>query len=273
MAGSSGGVGASVLAAAVGVRAAYGGLRVACVDTRPGAGGLDVVFGLEQERGLRWPDLRELSGETDGARMHASLPSVAGVAVLAGHDGPAGAPGPTGVDERGSVRDGERGSVPDGERGSVPDAVGAEVVSSVVAGLSSVTDLVVVDLGASYPTPRGLVDTLGPLVLVMGTDPHQLAAGCAAARHWAHLVDEVFLCLRAPRPDADLADMVASALDLPVLGCLADDERVRADLARGAPPASGRQGPLAALAQRCVDELVPGPGRRPAPVRQVRRAS
>ncbi|HEX2704321.1 MAG TPA: hypothetical protein VHM65_01060, partial [Candidatus Lustribacter sp.] len=211
------------------------------------------------------PDLRELSGETDGARMHASLPSVAGVAVLAGHDGPAGAPGPTGVDERGSVRD--------GERGSVPDAVGAEVVSSVVAGLSSVTDLVVVDLGASYPTPRGLVDTLGPLVLVMGTDPHQLAAGCAAARHWAHLVDEVFLCLRAPRPDADLADMVASALDLPVLGCLADDERVRADLARGTPPGSDRRGPLGSLAQRCVEELGPGPARRSLPARQARRAS
>ena len=57
VAGGSGGVGASVLVAALGVRAVTAGRTAVCVDGQRLGGGLDVTLGLEQERGLRWPDL------------------------------------------------------------------------------------------------------------------------------------------------------------------------------------------------------------------------
>ncbi|MGZ4743893.1 MAG: P-loop NTPase [Oryzihumus sp.] len=60
--GGSGGVGATVLAAALATRAAATGRTVACVDGDVLGGGLDVTFGLEQEPGLRWPDLAAALG-------------------------------------------------------------------------------------------------------------------------------------------------------------------------------------------------------------------
>jgi Mrp family chromosome partitioning ATPase len=55
--GGSGGVGASVLSAAIAVRAAQAGLRSVAVDGDRLGGGLDVTLGIERERGARWPDL------------------------------------------------------------------------------------------------------------------------------------------------------------------------------------------------------------------------
>jgi hypothetical protein len=50
--GGSGGVGASVLTAAIAVRAAKAGLRPACLDGDRLGGGLDVTLGIEQEDGV-----------------------------------------------------------------------------------------------------------------------------------------------------------------------------------------------------------------------------
>jgi len=80
--GGSGGVGASVLTAAIAVRGAQAGLRPACLDGDRLGGGLDVTLGIEQESGVRWPDLAGARGRIDGPELLRRLPTVDGVAVL-----------------------------------------------------------------------------------------------------------------------------------------------------------------------------------------------
>src|SRR6478609_273110 len=63
---ASGGVGSSTLAAAVAVRAAAAGRSVVAVDLDRVSGSLDVVFGLEQEPGWRWPELADVAGVVAG---------------------------------------------------------------------------------------------------------------------------------------------------------------------------------------------------------------
>ncbi|APT91762.1 hypothetical protein CPHO_01170 [Corynebacterium phocae] len=77
--GTAGGLGASTLAVSLSCALA----PAALVDARAGAGGIDLLVGLEQTPGLRWPDLNIGAGKVDGADIHAVLPvSAGGVAVL-----------------------------------------------------------------------------------------------------------------------------------------------------------------------------------------------
>ena len=64
--GARGGVGASTLAAAL---AARGARRTASVlvDLDAAAPGLDLLVGLEDDPGVRWPDLAGAAGAIDGA--------------------------------------------------------------------------------------------------------------------------------------------------------------------------------------------------------------
>src|SRR5450631_1669926 len=80
--GGSGGVGASVLTAAIAIRAAEAGMRPVALDGDRLGGGLDVTLGIEQERGVRWPDLAGARGRIDGDELLRRLPSVDGVGVL-----------------------------------------------------------------------------------------------------------------------------------------------------------------------------------------------
>ena len=71
-----------MLTAAIAIRAAQTGLRPVCLDGDRLGGGLDVTLGIEQERGVRWPDLAGARGRLDGPELLRRLPSVDGVGVL-----------------------------------------------------------------------------------------------------------------------------------------------------------------------------------------------
>ena len=83
--GASGGVGASTFSAAVALRAASLGARVALVDTDPVGGGLDVTLAVEDSPGARWRTFAQASGRLDPQGIASSLPEVAGVRLLS-HD-------------------------------------------------------------------------------------------------------------------------------------------------------------------------------------------
>ncbi|WP_296202478.1 septum site-determining protein Ssd [uncultured Corynebacterium sp.] len=83
--GAGGGAGASLLAAALartaGQHRADG--AVTLVDAGEFSGGLDLLLGLEQQPGARWPELRLGQGAIAGHELRAALPTTAdGVAVL-----------------------------------------------------------------------------------------------------------------------------------------------------------------------------------------------
>ena len=175
----SGGVGASVLTAAIAVRAAQAGLGAVCLDGDRLGGGLDVMFGLEQERGVRWPDLAGARGRIDGPELLRRLPSVDGVGVLS-------------FDR---ARD-------------VPAA--AKVLREVLLALSGAVDVVVVDL----PRPdheifTALAPSVDAMALLAGAGICDLAGASAIVEHLIQACDDVWLCLRTRGRGSHFVDTVA----------------------------------------------------------------
>ncbi|WP_409483917.1 hypothetical protein [Arsenicicoccus dermatophilus] len=215
--GASGGLGASSLVAAVAVRGAQSGRQVVCVDHVSSGGGLDVVLGIEQRPGLRWPDLRRARGHIDGAELVGALPSRRGVHVLAADR-------------------------------AHPHPVAGPAVRAVRDALVDAADLVIHDLpdpaAASWP---GAVAGHDLVVLLAGSLPHQVSA--AAAGH--ALLREAGSSDGADRRTAlvvrgrsgDDAHALAGMLDLPLVAVLREDRALPGALARGAVPGAAR-GPL-----------------------------
>ena len=80
--GAAGGAGASTLAAAM-ARVAAGAHPVTLIDADDRSGGLDLLLGLEETPGIRWPELRLGEGTVDGADLRAALPTTSdGIACL-----------------------------------------------------------------------------------------------------------------------------------------------------------------------------------------------
>jgi Mrp family chromosome partitioning ATPase len=151
--GGSGGVGASVLTAAIAVRAAQAGLGAVCLDGDRLGGGLDVIFGLEQECGMRWPDLAGVRGRIDGPGLLRRLPSVDGVGVLS-------------FDRARDV------------------SLASEVLRDVLLALRGAADVVVVDL----PRPdhdifAALAPSVDAMALLAGVGICDLAGASAIAEH------------------------------------------------------------------------------------------
>jgi secretion/DNA translocation related CpaE-like protein len=216
--GGSGGVGASVFAAAIAVRAAQAGLRPVCLDGDRLGGGLDVTLGLEQERGVRWPDLAGTTGRIDGPGLLRSLPSVDGVGVLS-------------FDRARDVQ------------------LTAEVVQEVLLALSVAADVVVVDL----PRPdheifAALAPSVDAIVLLAGSRICDLAGASAIAEHLIQACPDVWLCLRTGGKGSHFANAVAAAMDLPLLAVVHEEPSLVADVLHGIPPGSSAKGALAAVA-------------------------
>lgn len=218
--GASGGVGASVLAAAVAQRGAQAGVHSVLVDGCELGGGLDITMGLEQEPGLRWGDLAGLSGAADGRALLARLPVADGVPVLS-HG-----------------------------RRSGP-AISTDVVLSVVEALRHTAELVVVDLPTTA-TP-GLGDLVDRLLVVGGTQLRQLAALCrftSALQSSTH--GPIAVCLRGDPLGPDIRRVVEGDLGMTTLAEVGHDRGLEADLLHGVPPGTRRAGPVVAAADEVL---------------------
>lgn len=225
--GASGGLGASALAAAVALRGAAAGIRVAAVDLDALGGGLDVTFGVEQAAGLRWADLAGLDGAADGPALWGALPETGGVRVLS------------------HSRD-------------LVDPVPPDRVGSVVAALRADCDLVVVDLPLRAPGGLAMAALADVLVLLAGAQLRQVAALTVTAPWLRAAVRpdiDLVVCLRSERDDDDLSGFVTTQLGVPVLGVLADDRGLCGDLVHGIPPGS-RQGAVTSVADLVVARVM-----------------
>lgn len=141
VAGGSGGLGASTLAAALALRAASRSIRVALVELDWCGGGADVLVGIEREPGWRWPDLAAASGHLGDLGEH--LPALGGVHVLAAGRDPTPPPAPA--------------------------------VAAVLASLGRSHELLVLDAGAGSE-PSHPVDAE---VVVVGSEVRQVLAARA----------------------------------------------------------------------------------------------
>lgn len=219
--GSSGGLGASTLTAALGLAAARAGGPVVCVDGHLGSGGLDVTACVEHQAGLRWGDLAGAQGEIDGQALVSSLPRCGGARVLGA--GPLGST-------------------------ATPDAV----VRAVLRALRLEAALTLLDLpaGAGGDVFRESCDVL---VLFAGVTARHLADAQAATALAMRSCPEVWLVVRGGPRGAALPESIAAHLDLPLLARWPDDARVALDAERGRPPGESPRSRLAGLCEAVLN--------------------
>jgi secretion/DNA translocation related CpaE-like protein len=225
--GGRGGAGASVLAAAVAVTGAADGERVMLVDCDPLGGGLDLLLGAEDVRGLRWPDLTLSEGRVPAASLRAALPVPdvgAGVLSLLSCD---------------RVGSGPR-----------PGAVASVLDAGRRAGETVICDV------PRYPTEAALaaLDGADLTVLLVPAEVRSTAAAARVASVLRQRGTPVRLLVRGPSPGGLSPKDVAAALGMPLLHAMRPQPGLARALDQGKPPGAVR-GPLAAAARAVLDEL------------------
>lgn len=225
--GGRGGAGATTLACALAVTAARTGRRVLLVDGDPLGGGIDLVFGGEADRGLRWPDLTGTRGRLPAAALADALPRMAGLSVLSC------------------------------DRGDAP-AVPVEAVQAVLSAGRRASELVVVDLPRMVDdTARVVLAEATRTLLVVPAEVRAAAAASRVASTVALLCSDLQLVVRGPSPGGLGARAIARALGLPLAGELEPETGLETALERGHPPARRGRGPLWHLCGALLDDLLP----------------
>ncbi|MET9023869.1 septum site-determining protein Ssd [Actinopolymorpha sp. NPDC004070] len=223
--GGRGGAGASTLAAALAVTAAGRGVRSLLVDGDPLGGGIELILGGEDCTGMRWPELVATEGRVSAGALRSALPRVDDLVVLSW--------------DRGDLL-------------TIPRAAMRSVLNAAGRG----GDLVVVDL------PRHVDEAteaaLAQCTLALLVVPAEVRAVAAAARVRSAigaLVSDLRLVVRGPSPAGLDGEVVAAALELPLVGELAPEPRLDVMLEHGEPPGRRGKGPLATLCRRLLADL------------------
>lgn len=205
MVGGSGGIGTSTTAAGLAWAGARRGLATLLVDLDPIGGGVDLLIGIEQLDGWRWPRLRSASGQLGDLR--GQLPQLEEMDVLSMG------------------------------RGEVSEPT-TDAVTAVLSSAGHSHGLVVLDLGRDLgPSGREAVRLSDVTILLAGTDVRSLAA----AQHTADLVRPLARDLRVVArigrvPGGVSPAVVAESVEAPLLGAVPDDPRLRLAAEHGDPP-------------------------------------
>lgn len=214
-----GGAGASVFAAALALSAT----EPLLVDVDPWSGGLDLLVGAETTPGLRWPDLALGGGRIGYPALQKSLPSRAGVTLLANGRG----------------------------GGEIDPAA----LTSVVAAGSRGGATVVCDMPRrSTPAAESALDAADLVVVVVTAEVRACAAASAMASWVSAVNPNVGLVVRGPAPGGLRAAEVAAAVGLPLLAAMRPQPGLAEALERGGLKLP-RRSPLAAAAHRVLTVL------------------
>ena len=227
--GGRGGAGATTLAAALAVSAVRRGHSALLVDGDPLGGGIDLVFGGEQVRGLRWPDLSGARGRMPAAELAGALPRLQELSVL---------------------------SWDRGEGTTLP----AEAVAAVLSAGRRAHDLVVVDLPRTLDeAAREVLSTAVTTLLVVPAEVRASAAAARVAAAAVGLCRDLQLVVRAPGPAGLGGPQVAAALGVPLFAELRDEPGLAIALEHGRAPGGRARSPLGALCDALLAELLPVP--------------
>ncbi|HVL83124.1 MAG TPA: septum site-determining protein Ssd, partial [Pseudonocardia sp.] len=222
--GGRGGAGASVLSAAVAVRAVREGECALLVDCDPLGGGLDLVLGAEDLDGMRWPDLSLGDGRVPAAALHAALPAPV-------------------VDRRSHGGLGVLSCARSAE-GPTPESVRSVIEAGRRAG-----EMVVCDLPRHLTPAAAVAAGLADLtVLVVPADVRSCAAAARVAAQLAEHGAATYVLVRGPAPGGVDAVEVAQALGLPLLTTMRPQAGLARLLERGAAAPGAGRGPLAGAA-------------------------
>lgn len=213
--GARGGVGASTLAALVASRASRRTATV-LVDLDEAAGGVDVLVGIEEEPGARWPDLAQARGDVDGRDVVALLPRWGRVAVLSSD----------------RVR---------------PGPLEPSAAADVVGAVARASGCVVVDLGrAGALAGHPVLARCHLVALVTGRDLRSVAGALALRAASESGGSRVGLVVRGPAPGGLGVAELAEVVGLPVLWSGRADRGVARAAEQGVLTARGPAGRAAA---------------------------
>lgn len=225
--GGRGGAGATTLSCALAVTAARAGARCLLVDVDPLGGGIDLVFGAEDERGLRWPDLSGTSGRLPATALSTALPRMQDLSVLSFG------------------------------RGST-DPVPAEAVQAVLGSARRSHHLIVADLPRTPDeAARAVLQAATVVLLVVPAEVRAAAAAARVAAAVSALAQDVRLVVRGPAPAGLSGDEVARALGLPLAGEVRAEPGLELALERGEVPGRSGRSPLFTLCGQLLADLVP----------------
>lgn len=226
--GACGGAGSSTLAAALSHALRRSGEPAVLVDLDVPGPGVDVLLGVEEEPGARWPELAEARGDVDGGGLLAALPRWRSVPVLSGSH----------------------------TRPEPPDDA---VVVDVATGLLRSGEAVVLDLprpGAWSAGARTLIAACDvALVVVPLTVPGAAGAGVVGASVIAAGAKDVRLVARQPAPGRVDAAGVQRAVGRPVVTTVRWDPRLAGAVERGEGPGVGHRSALGRSAADLVAAL------------------
>ncbi|MEV0250098.1 septum site-determining protein Ssd [Nocardia sp. NPDC050712] len=231
VAGAGGGAGASTLAAATALCSAAQRFRsdTVLVDAAPLGGGLDLLLGLENATGPRWPDLVVEDGRIAAAALHAALPAAApGLAVL---------------------------SCGRGGAGRLPTEITPAAIHAVIEAGRAAGDLVICDLSAERgPHIEAVLDSADLVVLVVPARLRALAAAETVSSYIGARNPNQGLIVRGPAPGGLRGAEIAEILDLPLLAAVRPQSGLTARLER-AGLTLPRRGPLRAAAGAVLSVL------------------
>lgn len=216
--GCGGGAGASTLVAGLAGAVRRSGRSVAALDLDSRGGGLDVLFGVEHQDGVRWGQVAGSRGELDGAALLVALPTSDGATVLS---------------------HGRCGAV-------VPD----HVLAACIDALRSVCDVVLVDAPRAVD-PESLPADAGFVVVAHGAVRGSAAAGSVTEALRSAGREPVVVLRDGPE---GLAAELADALSVHVVGRVGSERRVEHDVDRGDLP--GSRGELARTCEELLDTLL-----------------
>ncbi len=198
--GARGGIGASSFAAVFARVHAQQNLRVVLVDLDGAGAGIDLVLGIEEEPGVRWPDLIDAGNGYDGGELMAALPTWRSVRVLS-------------ADWRGGFEPRQ-----------------AHEVIGVLAGAA---DLLVLDLPRQLGWERWS-QVCDEVIVLAGCDVMSAAGAQTAARMLG--ATPTHLVVRGPSPGGLRAQEVAEACGLTLAAQMRPERSMASALERGVAP-------------------------------------
>jgi len=223
--GGRGGCGASTLAAALALTASGRGMRTLLVDADPLGGGIDMVLGNEDALGVRWTDLASANGRLAAPSLREALPAIQALRVLSW--------------DRGDVL-------------TIP----VESMRSVLTAAARGHDLVVVDCPRRFdPAAEEALARSAVVLLLVPAEVRAIASATRVLAQLREFAGRICLVARGPGPSHLDTDVVADALDLPVLAQMRPERGIAECLDEGLGPLRRRRGALAGCCTELLEAL------------------
>jgi secretion/DNA translocation related CpaE-like protein len=223
--GGSGGCGASTFAAGLAVTASDRGHSTLLVDADPLGSGHDILFGLDEPDGMRWPDLAGARGRLAAPALRAALPRVRDVSLLtwSRHE---------------------------------PSVVAPEAMRSVLDAGQRGHELVVVDIARrTDPACEEALSRADHTLLLVRADVSGISAASRVARQIAPIAQRISVIAIQTGAGAVLGELVAESLALPHATSMRPDRRITAASGEEFVTLRRRRGPLASACRTVLRQI------------------